>query len=78
MRKEKEPKLPLEPPERTTHRATCKHCGYYGQCYKHSGYFGIGGTFGHITMACSGDCRRMKIWDTQHGYKGVKFKIREI
>lgn len=72
------PKPVKEPAERTIHRATCKHFGYCGNCMKKSGVFGIGGTYGHITMGCDGDCRRMKLWDTKHGYKGVEFKTKEI
>lgn len=68
----------LEPVERTAYRAVCKHCGYTGSCFKHSGYFGFGGGVAHITMACDGKCRRMVIWDNKHGYKGVEFKLREI
>lgn len=77
MKKEKttKPKPVKEPAEREVYRATCKHYGYCGNCMKHSGYFGIGGSFGHITMGCDGNCRRMKLWDTKHGYKGVEFKL---
>ena len=75
MAKKEKKKLPPEPMERFEHRMRCKHYGYYGQCYKHSGYCGIGGGVAHITMACDGSCRRMKIWDTQHGLKGINFKI---
>lgn len=72
-------KLTKEPQERFLHRIECKSMGYTGNCYKHSGYgsFGDGGVF-HITRGCDGDCRRMKIWDTKHGYKGVKFKLIDI
>lgn len=72
------PKPVKEPAERMEHRVMCKHFGYYGNCYKHSGYFGIGGGVAHISMACNGKCRRMVIWDNKHGYKGVEFKLEEM
>ena len=68
-----------EPQERFLHRVSCPNMGYYGNCYKHSGSgtFGDGGMY-HITIGCNGDCRRMKIWDTKHGYKGMEFKLQDI
>lgn len=72
-------KLPKEPTERYLHRLSCPNMGYVGNCYKHSGSCAFGdGSFAHITMGCNGDCRRMKIWDTKHGFKGVEFKLQEI
>ena len=72
-------KLTKEPKERVMHRLTCPNMGYAGNCYKHSGSCAFGdGSFAHITMGCNSDCRRMKIWDTKHGYKGVEFKLQEI
>lgn len=63
----------IEPADRAFHRLECKHNGY-GICILQSGYRGKNC---HITVACNGKCRRMKIWDTKHGYKGVEFKILE-
>lgn len=63
----------IEPAARAFHRLECKHNGY-GICISQSGYRGANC---HITIACNGKCRRMKIWDTKHGYKGVEFKILE-
>lgn len=72
-------KLTKEPQERFLHRLSCPNMGYSCNCYKHSGRVAFGdGGFAHITMGCNGDCRRMKIWDTKHGYKGVEFKLQEI
>ena len=72
-------KLTKEPKERVMHRLKCPNMGYAGNCYKHSGScaFGDGSVF-HISRGCDGDCRRIKIWDTKHGYKGVEFKLQEI
>jgi hypothetical protein len=72
-------KLTKEPQERFLHRLECPNMGFGGNCYKHSGSCSFGdGSFAHITMGCNGDCRRMKIWDTKQGYKGVEFKLQEI
>lgn len=65
--------LPREPFERMEHRYTCKHHSF-GNCLKHSGYYGPGV---HILMGCTPncDCRRMKIFDTKHGLtKGVEYE----
>ena len=67
-----------EPVERTLYRMGCKSIGYTGTCFKHSGDFKMGDTVGHISMACDRNCRRMKLWDTKHGYKGVEFKLVEM
>lgn len=74
-RKGEKPKPVKEPVERTMYRMACKNIGYTGTCFKHSGYFGIGGGTAHISMGCDGNCRRMKLWDTKHGFKGVEFKL---
>ena len=72
-------KLTKEPKERVEHRLTCPNMGCCGTCYEKSGSFAFGdGGFAHITIGCNGDCRRMKIWDTKHGFKGVEFKLQEI
>lgn len=72
-------KLTKEPQERFLHRLSCPNIGYSGNCYKKSGSFALGdGGFAHITIGCDGDCRRMKIWDTQHCFKGVKFKLQDL
>ena len=73
--KKEEKTLTKEPLERYQHRMACPHMGYYENCYKHSGSGTFGGTPIHITCGCDGDCRRMKIWDTKHGYKGVEFEL---
>jgi hypothetical protein len=68
-----------EPQERFLHRVSCPNMGYSGNCYKRSGYGKLGdGSVFHISRGCDGDCRRMKIWDTKHGFKGVEFKLQEI
>lgn len=79
MAKVKETTKPIkEPTERLLYRIGCKHIGYTGTCFKHSGYFGIGDGMAHISMGCNGKCRRMVLWDNKHGYKGVEFKLLEI
>lgn len=72
-------KLPKEPKARYLHRIACPNMGYSGNCYKHSdsGTFGDGTVF-HISIGCDGNCRRMRKWDTKHGYKGVEFKLKNI
>lgn len=71
-------KLPKEPQERFLHRRSCRNMGYSGICYKKSRFGALGnGERFHITLGCNGDCRRMKIWDTKHGYKGVDFALTE-
>lgn len=72
-------KATKEPQERVAHRLACHDMGYSGNCYKKSGFGSMGdGTFFHITRSCDGDCRRMKIWDTKHGFKGVQFKLQDL
>lgn len=74
--KKEKPKPINEPIERFQHRLACKNLGYSGNCYKRSGWTSIGGGACHLSLGCNGECRRMKIWDTQHGFKGVEFKLR--
>lgn len=74
-KKETETKAVDEPIDRAIYRTQCRNYGYTGSCYKHSGY--INATT-HITMACNGQCRRMKLYDAKNGLKGQEFKIREL
>ena len=68
----------LEPIERFEHRIDCKFLGYSGICYKRSGSCQFGGALCHLSIGCDGGCRRMKMWDSKHGYKGIEFKLRDI
>lgn len=63
-----------EPIERIEYRERCKH-QMYGNCTKHSGYIGKGV---HVLIGCTGECRRMKLWDSKHGYKDVEFDIQYL
>lgn len=64
-----------EPHARFAHRMVCKHHSEFtNQCYKHSGMIGRSV---HITMACTGNCPRMKNWDAKNGFEGVEFKLKE-
>lgn len=72
--KEKEQKTMKEPNERWLHRVSCREYGFTGSCYKKSGMIS---PTAHITLACNGVCRRMKLWDNKNGYRGVTFEIRD-
>lgn len=64
-----------EPIDRAIYRSQCRSYGYTGSCYKYSGMYGP--TL-HITMACDGNCRRMKLYDSKNGLKGQEFKLHEF
>lgn len=72
---EKKEKTP-EPIERFQHRMACKSLLTEGICALLSSKYS-GAKF-HITLGCAGRCRRMKLWDSKHGYKDREFKLRRL
>ena len=64
-----------EPFERSYYRYKCKHYAKEcGQCYMKSG----GNGKCNWDYNCDGECKRMKRYDSMHGYKNIKFKLHQF
>lgn len=66
-----------EPLERLEYRIKCKHfLPCTDGCAKHSGSFSAGENLcGHISIACTGQCERMRRFDKKYGITSKTIKI---